>query len=294
MSQHTPSRRAAPAAERIRDAGATAPAPVSVVVPCFRCAATIDAAVASVAAQTLRPAEVLLVDDCSGDDTLEALHRIAAAYAPDWIKVIALPANGGPSRARNAGWQAARQPWIAFLDADDSWASCKLELQMDALRADPDIALIAHAMLVRERGAPMPALRTPVRAVIVGRRRMLLHNPFPTASVVLRRDLPFRFDEEFRRVEDFLLWAQIVFSGYRCARINQVLALWHKPTYGAGGLTDDLAAMHSASREVSRKLLRQGLLTRSEHEVARVLGMLRRARRHLLLRLRRAPPRAAT
>ncbi len=268
------------------DPGAEA-APVSVVVPCFRCADTIAAAVASIAAQTLPPAEVLLVEDCSGDRTLEALREVAAAHAEGWIKVIALPANGGPSRARNAGWQVASQEYIAFLDADDSWFPAKLELQMAAFRADPLIALIAHRMVVRERGLAPPALRRPVRASIIGRRRLLLNNPFPTASVVLRRDLPFRFDEKYRRVEDFLLWAQIVFSGYRCAKINQTLAAWHKPNYGAGGLSEDLAAMHQAGREVRQELLRQGLVSLPEHYFARAIGMLRKARRNLLMAGRR-------
>ena len=268
------------------DPGAEA-APVSVVVPCYRCADTIAAAVASIAAQTLPPAEVLLVEDCSGDRTLEALREVAAAHAEGWIKVIALPANGGPSRARNAGWQVASQEYIAFLDADDSWFPAKLELQMAALRADPAIALIAHRMVVRERGLAPPALRRPVRASIIGRRRLLLNNPFPTASVVLRRDLPFRFDEKYRRVEDFLLWAQIAFSGYRCAKINQTLAAWHKPNYGAGGLSEDLAAMHQAGREVRQELLRQGLVSLPEHYFARAIGMLRKARRNLLMAGRR-------
>jgi hypothetical protein len=115
----------------------------------------------------------------------------------------------------------------------------------------------------------------------------LLNNPFPTASVVLRRDLPFRFDEHYRRVEDFLLWAQIAFSGYRCARINQTLAAWHKPNYGAGGLSEDLAAMHRAGREVRLELLRQGLVSLPEHYFARAVGMLRKARRNLLMAGRR-------
>jgi len=268
------------------DHGAEA-APVSVVVPCYRCADTIAAAVASIAAQTLPPAEVLLVEDCGGDRTLEALHEVAAVRAEGWIKVIALPANGGPSCARNAGWQVASQEYIAFLDADDTWFPAKLELQMAALSADPAIALIAHRMVVRERGLAPPALRRPVRASIVGRRRLLLNNPFPTASVVLRRDLPFRFDENYRRVEDFLLWAQIAFSGYRCAKINQTLAAWHKPNYGAGGLSEDLAAMHRAGREVRQELLRQGLVSLPEHYFARAIGMLRKARRNLLMAGRR-------
>ena len=268
------------------DPGAEA-APVSVVVPCYRCADTIAAAVASIAAQTLPPAEVVLVEDCSGDRTLEALRELAAAHAEGWIKVVALPGNGGPSCARNAGWQLASQEYIAFLDADDTWFPAKLELQMAALRADPAIALIAHRMVVRERDLAPPALRRPVRAAIIGRRRLLLNNPFPTASVVLRRDLPFRFDEHYRRVEDFLLWAQIAFSGYRCAKLNQTLAAWHKPNYGAGGLSEDLAAMHLAGREVRQELLRQGLVSLPEHYFARAVGILRKARRNLLMAGRR-------
>jgi glycosyltransferase involved in cell wall biosynthesis len=283
LAQSDPSQ----SAEASTGAAPSPGAPVSVVIPCFRCADTIADAIASVHAQTLRPAEVLLVDDCSGDATLEVLHRLAAAHTDGWIKVIALPANGGPSRARNAGWARAGQPYIAFLDADDSWAPCKLELQMAALRADPGIDLIAHRMVVRDRRSTLPAVRRPVRTAILGRRRLLLNNPFPTASVVLRRDLPFRFNEDFRRVEDYLLWAQIAFSGYRCAKINQVLASWHKSTYGAGGLSGDLAAMHAAGREVRRELLRQGLVSRPEHYLAWMTGAVRRARRNLLMLVRR-------
>lgn len=261
-------------------------APVSVIIPCFRCAATVGDAVASVAAQTLRPAEVLLVDDCSADGTLEALHRIAAHYPSGWVKVVSTPANGGPSRARNIGWEQASHEYIAFLDADDTWAPEKLAVQMAVLRDHPCMALIAHLMDVRERGSRPPTLEPPVRVRIIGRFRLLLNNPFPTASVVLRRDLPFRFDERFRRVEDFLLWAQIALSGHPCARVNQTLAFWHKANYGAGGLSGDLAAMHRAGGEVRRELLRLGLVTRSEHYFACGVGVANRIRRNLMLLLR--------
>jgi len=265
-------------------------APVSAVVPCFRCADTIPAAVASIAAQTLPPAEVFLVDDCSGDNTLETLHALAARYSPGWIQVIALPVNGGPSRARNAGWERATQDYIAFLDADDTWVRRKIELQVQALAADPGIALIAHRVKVRDRGLEPLPLRMPIRTEIVGRRRLLLNNPFPTPTVMLRRDLPFRFNEDFRRVEDFLLWAQIAHSGYRCAKINQALAYLHKPSYGAGGLSGDLAAMRHAGRKVGDELQRLGLVSARERMFTRSVGMIRRARRHLMLMLRRINP----
>lgn len=262
-------------------------APVSVVVPCFRCMATIDDAIASVVAQTLPPAEVLLVEDGSGDGTLAALQRIAAAHEDGWIKVIALADNGGPSRARNLAWEQATQPYIAFLDADDTWGPHKLELQMAALEADPSIALIAHRMIVCPRGTPVPELQGPSRTQIIGRGRVLFHNPFPTASVVLRRDLPFRFDPEVWYSEDYLLWSQILFSGHRCAKIDQVLAIWNKRNPGEHGLSDNFMAVHRARRIMRRRLMREGFISPPEYLFTLAVGVLSLIRRKL------KPPRPA-
>jgi glycosyltransferase involved in cell wall biosynthesis len=277
----------APAVDTRVAAGVVPMAPVSVVVPCFRCAGTIAGAVASVAAQTLRPAEVLLVDDASGDDTLASLEAVARSYPAGWVKVISLSVNGGPSSARNEGWEQARQPWIAFIDADDSWHPRKIELQMAALDQDPHIAMIAHQMNVQPRSAPPPAVTLPIRLAAVPRRLLRMRSGFPTASVMLRRDLPFRFDESRRRAEDALLWGQILLSGYRCVTIQQVLASWHKQPFGEGGLSGDLAAMHAAAWDMRRALYAQGLVGRAELLAAHAYSVVRYARRHVLTFLRR-------
>ncbi|WP_158628864.1 glycosyltransferase family 2 protein [Dyella choica] len=262
-------------------------APVSVVVPCFRCAHTIAHAVASVAAQMLPPAEVLLVEDGSDDGTLEQLHRVAHAYPPGWVKVIAMPLNSGPSAARNRGWESASQPWIAFLDADDMWHPQKLKLQMEALAKDPQIALIAHDMNVQSRSAPAPALKTPLKVRVFPRHLMMLRSSFPTASIMLRRELPFRFDETRWRAEDFMLWAQILLSGYRCAKLNQVLASWHKPPFGAGGLSGDMAAMYEAAGSVRKALHEQGLLNGWQWRLGEAMSLIRYLRRRVITFKRR-------
>jgi len=265
-------------------------APVSVIVPCFRCSATIDDAIASAVTQSLPPAEILLVDDGSGDDTLAALHRIAAAHRPGWIKVISMPANRGVSVARNEAWEQATQPYIAMLDADDIWGPRKLELQMAALDADPAIALIGARMITRPRGTPVPGLRPPVRTRIISRRRVLFHNPFPTTSLVLRRDLPVRFDPEFKRSGDYLLCSRIRMSGYRCAKINQVLGIWHERLPGAVGLSDDYAAIHGFRRVLRRTLLREGLISTPEYVFARTVGVVSRLRRQAVVALQSLRP----
>jgi glycosyltransferase involved in cell wall biosynthesis len=276
-------------ADRIEQAVAER-APVSVVMPCYRCTESVRSTVASIAAQTLLPSEVILVDDCSGDGTLQLLHEIAREHAAGWIHVIAMPANMGPSGARNAGWARAGQPYVAFLDADDSWHPLKLELQMAVLHADPALALLGHAMDVRDRDVPPRPLQWPSAVMRIRRHTMLLTNPFPTASVILRRDLPFRFDERLRRAEDFLLWAQIVLSGHRSARIQQVLASWHKPPFGAGGLSGDLAAMNKAGIDVRNQLRRDGLMTWPELQCAHLWSAVRHVRRRVIDYLRRSGP----
>lgn len=261
-------------------------APVSVLVPCYRCKATIDEAIASAAAQTLPPAEILMVEDGSGDGTLAALHRVAASYPEGWIKVIALPNNGGPSRARNIGWQHATQPYVALLDADDTWAPRKLELQMAALEADPSIVLIGHRMVVRPRGTPIAPPSGPIQTHIIHRRRMLFHNPFPAASVLVRRDVPFRFDEQVWFSEDYQLWSQILFSGHRCAKINQVLGIWNARAPGEHGLSDDVMAIHRARCVMRRRLMREGYINPFEYLFARAVGVVARVRRNVKFKLK--------
>lgn len=267
--------------------GNTGVAPVSVVVPCFRCSDTIADAVASVAAQILRPAEVLLVDDGSGDGTLECLRQLARHYPEGWIKVLSMPRNGGPSGARNLGWEHATQTWIAFLDADDTWHPHKLKLQMEVVARDPQIAVLFHPMNVQAREVPAPALTYPLKVTVAKRHLLRIRTSFPTASIVLRRHLPFRFDESRKRAEDFLLWAQILLSGYRCACLNQVLASWHKEPFGAGGLSGDLAAMYAAALDARRELHAQGLLGWWQLHVLNCISLVRHTRRHILTFARR-------
>src|SRR5262245_4665161 len=128
--------------------------PVSAVIPCYRCRGTIHRALDSVAAQTALPREVILVDDCSADGTAEAIGRIASEYPDGWVRVLTLPVNGGPGRARNAGWDAAAQPYVAFLDADDSWHRSKLEIQYGWMRANPHVVLTGHPSARASDAAP--------------------------------------------------------------------------------------------------------------------------------------------
>src|SRR2546425_3740246 len=122
----------------------TSVVPVSVVVACYRCIRTIERAVASVAAQTMLPTELVLVDDGSADDTRAVLNDLCRRHQPGWIRLVLLDENVGAASARNAGWALASQPYIAFLDADDAWHPRKIEIQYAYMKANPDVVLCGH------------------------------------------------------------------------------------------------------------------------------------------------------
>ncbi|MGB5082945.1 MAG: glycosyltransferase family 2 protein, partial [Burkholderiales bacterium] len=119
--------------------------PVSVVIPCYRCKGTLRRAIASVAGQSARPVEVVLVDDGSDDGSLGLLRDIQHELGGDWVKVIALGQNRGAGPARNAGWNVATGRYLAFLDADDAWHPRKIEVQYSFMESNPGVALCGHA-----------------------------------------------------------------------------------------------------------------------------------------------------
>src|SRR3954453_6737383 len=91
------------------------PLPITAVIPAFRRPDLVGRAVASALAQRpVPPAEVIVVDDASGDDTAEVARQAGAT-------VIVNPENLGEGATRNVGIEAASRPWIALLDSDDEW-----------------------------------------------------------------------------------------------------------------------------------------------------------------------------
>jgi glycosyltransferase involved in cell wall biosynthesis len=246
-------------------------APVSVVVPCYRCASTIGRAVASVAGQTLRPAELILVNDASPDNLSPVLHALQAQYG-DWVRVLELPINAGAASARNAGWDAATQPYVAFLDADDAWHPAKIALQYAYLRDNPDVALCAH--LCRELpstvahapdwplddGVLCAQNLTPYTQPITW-RGMLLRHQFVTPSVMLQATLPWRFAQGQRYMEDHRLWLDLLHAKQRVVRLNIDLVAVYKPVYGASGLSAAMWPMEQAELDNYRNLYKQGALS---------------------------------
>jgi len=232
--------------------------PISVVIPCYKCQAELTIAIDSILNQTLQPAEILLIDDASGDGTLEVLRQLEIKHAPR-VRVIAQAHNSGPGLARNAGWDAASQPWLAFLDADDAWHPRKLEIQWAWLKAHPEVVLCGHDSQFTD-GYINHSVDTEATAVRLTLNKMLVSCRLPTRSVMLRRDLPFRF--QGRNVtEDYLLWLQIIAAKLPAYRIEVCLAYSLRPDFSPGGYSGQLWTHEKRELAALRLLRTEGSLS---------------------------------
>ncbi len=237
--------------------------PVSVVIPCYCCAKTLERALISVIEQTAVPEEIILVDDASpdGGETRQKIEELCREYASQCtIRPLFLDKKRGPGGARNAGWELALQPLIAFLDADDSWHPRKIELQYQLMQSRPETALSGHCCLwPGATGDPVVSFDhlQPEKLFVF---QVLLFNPFSAPTVMLRREIPFRFKEKMDAAEDYQLWMEIVLSGETTVRLNVPLTSLHKAPYGEAGLSSRLWEMEKGVWTAYLNLVQKKLL----------------------------------
>jgi glycosyltransferase involved in cell wall biosynthesis len=262
---------------------------VSVIIPCYRCRDTIERAINSIAEQTVLPDEVFLVDDYSSDGTLEMLQALENKYHGFRIRVVALNKNRGPAAARNYGWELAANPYIAFLDADDSWHPQKLELQYDWMVKHSDVDISGHyykvikendlnSLMDHEQFIDAPNDISPVT-----KNRALVQNPFATSTVMLKREIECRFDEEKYYSEDFLLWLTIILKGLKAVQIQKKLAYRYAQPFGESGLSKNMLAMLKGNLENYSRLQSLGLLKKEETHFYQSVSVIKFIRRTIIL-----------
>jgi glycosyltransferase involved in cell wall biosynthesis len=198
---------------------------VSVIVPVYNRAAQLRRAVASAIAQTYRPLEIVIVDDGSTDDTPQAIAQLEAAHSE--VRGVRRE-NGGPGAARETGRRAARGAFVQYLDSDDVLLPNKLELQIAALRADPE-AGVAYAR-TRYRDATGREMACTWKTFLDGETTIFPHflrgrlwetvSPLYRASVTEAAGawLPTRLEE------DWEYDCRVGASGVKLAFVPEVLA----------------------------------------------------------------------
>lgn len=194
---------------------------VSVIIATYNRAERLREALESVAAQTYRDFEVIVVSDGSTDQTPEVVESFRAKVPA--VQLICTP-HGGQTRALNAGIRAAHGEYVALLDDDDHWMPQRLERQVPILEARPDVGLVYTAVHCTRNGV---VFRRQPEVPGFTLKDMVERVCFIHASSVLVRRACFDragfFDETMERVKDFDMWLRIA-RDYSLAYIDEVLA----------------------------------------------------------------------
>lgn len=207
---------------------------VSVIIPTYNRAHTLPRAIDSVLSQSLRPLEIIVVDDGSEDATPELMSEKYAQC--DYHHQT----NQGVSSARNLGIEKARGEWIALLDSDDRWLPNKLQLQLEALSRSPRYRLCHTDELWIRNGVRVNQMRKHAKSGGMIFQRCLPLCVISPSSALLHRSLfdDFGgFDTRLPACEDYDLWLRI------CAR-EEVLFIDKALIEKYGGHPDQLSRCH--------------------------------------------------
>jgi len=182
---------------------------VSVVTATYNMAQYLGDTLDSILAQDYPAIESIVVDDGSSDDTPSILAR----YAKDPRVHVIRQENAGQTAAKNRGIAAARGEFVAFCDADDTWRSDKLSLQVPRFRADQRVAVVFSDMqCVDGNGHPVPLIGPTQRYRGRVTAPLLVDNFVPFPSAVVRGavlDELGSFDERLTMSIDYELWLRI-------------------------------------------------------------------------------------
>ena len=191
---------------------------ISILMAAYNSEKTIRYAIDSVLAQTYQNWELLVVDDCSSDNTLS----IAGSYVDPRIRVFRNQSNSGVSRTRKKALDAAAGEWIAVLDSDDMWAPNKLEKQLKLAETYEAKLIFTGSAFVRDDGSPINwQLHVPEE---LGYRELLKQNLISNSSVLVENNLYRQYYVTNDKVhEDYALWLRITGAGTTAYGIDEPL-----------------------------------------------------------------------
>ncbi len=206
---------------------------VSVLMPIYNAAATLDEALDSLAKQTMPDFEVVAVDDGSSDDTIEILS--AWQRRDRRVRVLSQP-HAGIVSVLNSGLAACRAAWVARMDADDRSHPERIARQMAYLESHPEIAVVGCRVKAFPDGQVQEGLRLYL-AWLNGlvedediRRDMFVESPLVHPSIMFQRRWVEQVGgyQEHGWPEDYDLWLRLYLAGAHFAKVPETLLEWRE------------------------------------------------------------------
>ncbi len=180
---------------------------VSIIMPSYNSKIFLPETIDSVLAQTFKEWELIIVDDCSQDDS----NKVIEGYMKccEKIKLIKLDTNSGPAIARNRAIEEAKGRYIAFLDSDDLWTPDKLSKQISFMQ-EHDVALsyTGYYRIEEESGEIIDQISVPKK---VNYRELLKQNIIGCLTAIYdTQKIGKIYMPHIRKRQDFGLWLNIL------------------------------------------------------------------------------------
>lgn len=195
---------------------------VSIIMPAYNSAQYIDESIQSVLNQTYLNWELIIVDDCSSDDTDIVIQKYLVDKRIIYLKN---KQNSGAAISRNKALIKAKGKWIAFLDSDDVWLPSKLKEQIDFM-LNNDYKFSYTDYRIRENNEWLPYIYTGPN--IVTKRKMYNYCYFSTITVMYDREFIGLIQiEDLKKNNDYAMWLQII-DKTPCYRLGKCLSYYYK------------------------------------------------------------------
>lgn len=199
---------------------------VTVAMATYRRPDLVVASVRSLAEQTLAPIEIIVVDDCSGDETLDVLADLQREIPQ--LRVVSMPENRGASAALNRAISLSTGDYIAIADDDDVCTPRRLELSVDLLERTGADMVGGQVVGTLRWPLRFATSRFPTDAAGIAQRIASGFDPLPHITMMLRRESVARFGDylDLARAADLELMLRWAHRGARIEVSPEVFATY--------------------------------------------------------------------
>lgn len=207
---------------------------VSIITPAYNSSRHIENTIKSVLYQTYKNWEMIIVDDCSTDNTYEIVKKWC--QIDERIQIIRLEQNFGAAIARNISLKNSIGRFIAYLDSDDIWYPEKLEHQISFMRVKKCGFSCTSYEVINNEGR---SLKKYIHMLPkVDYKGFLMNNLIQTVGIMIDTtivDKSYLQMPNMRRRQDAATWLQVLRKGYDCYGLNEILAQYRRSENSLSG-----------------------------------------------------------
>jgi len=221
---------------------------ISVIMPLYNAEQFVYKAIESILQQSYKDFELLIIDDCSTDDSLDIVSRIRDSR----IKIVRNEKNKGISFSRNRGLALANGEYIALMDDDDITVPFRFDTQVNYLDVNRDIDVVGgRYCIIDENDQLIRTCREPLNNPLYIRADMMLYDSVANGSAMFRTDFikrnGIKYHDGWLGMEDYHFWIQCSVLG-RITNLSDVLLYWRN-----SGNNETIRRQKSQSKQRAEK-----------------------------------------